>query len=179
MKLHLGCGHNLLEGWVNIDGWRIPPKPGCEFIEHDLTKGIPQPDNSVDLIFTEHFLEHIEREEAVVLLRDCRRALKPGGVMRIVVPDLGYLVQKYVANDLNWGGEGGWQPKDRCTMLNQGMRSWGHRHLYDHDDMVRLLDEAGFKDFPPVPWRVSKTPELHALEVRPQHGDLRFEALKS
>lgn len=176
MKLHLGCGHNLLAGWVNIDGWPIPTNGVASFLLHDLSKGLPSfPERSVDYIFTEHFLEHIEREEAVVLLRDCRRVLKPGGVMRIVVPDLDYLVSKYVRNNLDWGGAGGWQPKNRCIMINQGMRAWGHKFLYDRSELIQVGVEAGLQNWKVVPWRESEHAALQSLEVRPKDGDLRIE----
>lgn len=178
MKLHLGCGHNLLAGWINVDAWPIPGREGFTVVHHDLARGLPYPDGSADFIFTEHFLEHIERDEALVLLRDCRRVLRLGGVMRIVVPDLAHLVQKYVANDLDWGGAGGWQPANRCVMMNQGFRAWGHKHLYDAEELVRILGEAGFREVKSVPWRESVHPALHALEVRPKVGDLRVEATK-
>lgn len=179
MKLHLGSGGNILPGWLNIDSWPQKAPPGT-FLKHDLGVGLPPsvPDASVGFIFTEHFLEHLTREQGVVLLRDCHRKLKPGGVIRIVVPSLEYVVQKYIAKDIYWGGPGGWQPPTPCIMLNQAMRSWGHSFLYDAPELERVLQESGFTAIKQVAWRKSEHPELHALEVRPEFGDLRFEATK-
>ena len=180
MKLHLGCGGNILPGWLNIDGWPQKAPPGT-FLKHDLGVGLPPNilDASVGCIFTEHFLEHLTREQAVVLLKDCYRKIKPGGVMRIVVPSLEFLVQKYLAKDTNWGGPGGWQPASPCIMINQGFRSWGHQFLYDKEELFTVLMEVGFADIRVVEWRKSSHPELNALEVRPEFGDLRVEAQRT
>lgn len=175
MKLHLGCGHNLLPGWRNIDGW---PIQGAE--TWDLTQGLPKdirPD-SVSAIFTEHFMEHIDRDSAVTLLRSCHRALKPGAHMRITVPDLEHLVRKYVAKDLDWGGPGGWQPATPARMMNEGMRAWGHLFLYDWDELVLTIKEAGFSNFTRAEPSKSDRPELDGLDSRRDPGDLRIEIWK-
>jgi ubiquinone/menaquinone biosynthesis C-methylase UbiE len=74
-------------------------------IAHDLTKGIPCPDNSVDAVYHSHFLAHLDRnladpaqDAALIFLKECRRVLKPGGVMRSVVPDLEYFARAYLAH---------------------------------------------------------------------------------
>ncbi len=179
MKIHLGCGHNLLEGWINVDNWPIPPKPGIIFVKHDLATGLGCfKTGAAHFIFTEHFLEHLTREQGLVLLEDCRRVLRPGGVIRVVVPDLAYLISKYLAKDLNWGGAGGWEPQTPCRMVNQSMRAWGHQFIYDHDELVSLFRDAGFKALEFPKWRESLHPELASLECRPKYGDLRFEATR-
>ena len=61
----------------------------------DLRRGIPYPDDSVCAVYHSHVLEHIDRTDAPAFLREALRVLRPGGVQRIVVPDLHGLVQKY------------------------------------------------------------------------------------
>jgi len=83
MNLHIGCGEVYFDGWVNID--KDSEKADKK---HDARKRLPYKDNSVDFIYNEHFIEHITVEEAVKILIDFYRVLKPEGVLRIATPDL-------------------------------------------------------------------------------------------
>ena len=83
IKLHFGCGRRILPGWINIDGWRFP---GVDFIA-DLRQPLPFADGACRLIFTEHVFEHIHPEFRLSVLREFCRILKPGGTLRVVVPD--------------------------------------------------------------------------------------------
>jgi SAM-dependent methyltransferase len=62
----------------------------------DLRNGIPFPDAAFDVVYHSHLLEHIDREAAPVFLRECCRVLSPGGILRIVVPDLEWLARRYL-----------------------------------------------------------------------------------
>lgn len=174
MKLHLGCGKNIIPGWVNVD---LEPGPGGEV--HDLRKPLPQRDNSVDFVFNEHFIEHITREEGVRLLREIHRVLKPGGVLRISTPDLGELLNRY-DNDELFKLPGVWEPKNRCQMVNEGLRLWGHQHVYDTEDLIAALIEAGFPydEINNCYWKESAHPELRDLECRPYLNEVVLEASK-
>ncbi len=92
-KLHLGSGGHLLRGWDNLD---INPQSGA--IHCDLTKQLPYPKDSVQYIFTEHFIEHIDELDGLKLLRNCYRVLVPGGKLRITCPDL----RRYIEAYLDW-----------------------------------------------------------------------------
>ena len=61
----------------------------------DLRKGIPFADGTFDMVYHSHFLEHIDRKAVPSLLKECRRVLKQGGIIRVVVPDLEQAVKKY------------------------------------------------------------------------------------
>lgn len=63
---------------------------------HDLSKGIPFPDASVDVVYHSHMLEHLDREIATQFMVEVRRVLKPGGIHRIVVPDLERCCRQYL-----------------------------------------------------------------------------------
>lgn len=119
--LNVGCGTHMHWGWNNIDfswlgklrkrmafagmlhragllsddRWSRLQKVDPDIIIHDLRKGIPFPDDSFDVVYHSHVLEHIDREYAVSLPRECRRVLKPGGVMRVVVPDMETIARAY------------------------------------------------------------------------------------
>jgi SAM-dependent methyltransferase len=69
--------------------------PGTLLV-HDLRKGIPFPDNSIDAVYHSHFLEHLDRRDAPRFLADVCRVLRPGGIHRIVVPDWEQICREYV-----------------------------------------------------------------------------------
>jgi len=74
IKLDLGCGHQQFDGFIGID----INDNGQQMI-WDIRKGIPFPDNSVDEIFSSHFVEHLTDEESIELFREIYRVLKPKG----------------------------------------------------------------------------------------------------
>jgi predicted SAM-dependent methyltransferase len=172
IKLHIGCGHVILDGWNNID----KDHPDAD-IQLDVTCGLPYPDNSVGYIFAEHFIEHITRPQALIFLRECRRVLVEGGLIRLATPNLDALVDAYLARDTGrWGDL--WQPNSPCQLLNEGFHNWGHKYIYNRSDMYLLLKEAGFEDRNFVGHRKSIFPTLANLEVRPFFNDIIIEAAK-
>jgi SAM-dependent methyltransferase len=90
--LNLGCGNRFHEDWANYD--LIPSAPGVKTI--DLTEPLPFEEDRFDVIYSSHVLEHIPRQRVPVLLREMARILKPGGIVRIVVPDLEGIVREYL-----------------------------------------------------------------------------------
>jgi predicted SAM-dependent methyltransferase len=164
MKLQLGCGPYIKEGFINYD---LNPGPGG--IVHDLTKPLPHPDNSVDLIFSEHFIEHITREQAVGLLKESYRVLKPGGKIRITTPDLRIITKDYLDRKIDrW--KGGWEPATPAQMMNYGLTSWGHQFTYDKEELAMAFREAGFK----APYLAPHG----ELEIRAWFSEITMEAIK-
>lgn len=90
--LNLGCGSSFHPDWVNIDF--IPAS--SKVIAHDLRKPLPVGSNSWDVVYASHVLEHFSRGEARAFLMECYRVLRPGGVLRIVVPDLEMIARLYL-----------------------------------------------------------------------------------
>lgn len=175
MKLHLGSGMDIREGWINIDGYCVDEK----IVNHDLRRGLPAyKENSIEFIFSQHFIEHIKKPEALTLFTDCYKKLKPGGVMRIVVPDLDECIRRYLENDLNFGGAHSYAPKSKCDMLNDAFHEWGHQYMYNRDELIKVLSESGFRDFSFPDWKQSTHKELSDMDTRPR-SDLRVEAVKS
>ncbi|AFY62263.1 glycosyltransferase [Synechococcus sp. PCC 6312] len=90
--LNLGCGYNFHPDWVNVDF----TVTGTGVIAHDLKQGIPFADQSFDLVYHSHVLEHFPKALADNFIKECYRVLRPGGVIRIVVPDLEQITRQYL-----------------------------------------------------------------------------------
>ena len=95
--LHIGCGSNRKPGWINID-----LAPGAD-ICLDLREPLPFPDNSVKMVYGEHFFEHLDLEEGTRFLRECLRVLLPGGRLSLGVPNARFCMEVYVSGAReNW-----------------------------------------------------------------------------
>lgn len=166
-KLHIGCGNTKLDGWVNID---LSERLDTVDIVWDATEGFPFKDESCVLIYNEHFLEHLTVKQASRFLTECYRLLKPGGILRIAMPSLEYVVQKYNSED--WRNQAWltWPQyqfvQTRAEMLNISFRWWGHQWFYDHEELHRRIHEAGFVQVRDVEWGSSNVSELRNLETR-------------
>ena len=171
MKIHLGCGSNYLEGWCNVD----LDSPAAD-MQADLRNPLPYTDATVDLIYNEHFLEHLTLEQGLSFLKECRRVLKPRGVLRISTPDVRWLLSQYIVGRLDEWTDAGWVPETPCRLLNEGMRRWGHEFVYDLPELTMALQVAGFSEINRVGHRTSGNRELVGLECRPWHQELIVEA---
>ena len=173
-RLHLACGNRILQGWANIDVIGLHT-----VIKHDLTRPFPISEGSIEYIFCEHFIEHVTREDAKKILYQCCRVLRPGGVLRITTPDLRYLVDAYLKNDIGRWSTVEWRAGTGCQLVNEGMRSWDHKFLYDQDELTLLLNEVGFNEIINCRWRESTHHCLQTLENRPFNGEVILEATKT
>ena len=140
-KLHLGCGHRYLEGFIHID---MDDLPHIDYPKTDLSNLSMFDDCSVDLIYTCGSFEYYDREEAVEVLKEWKRVLKPGGVLRISVPDFDAVVQVYNRyHDLDGIGilgplYGKWKI--------QGKKYIYHKTVYDEKSLTFLLTSSGYCD---------------------------------
>ena len=162
-RLHVGCGSVQLEGWVNAD---IDPR--AQLIVN-LKRRLPFPANALDRIYSEHVLEHVSAEDGVSFLREAHRTLRPGGVIRVAMPDLDDLIDGY-SNDwkrfdwLHWPGHE--FIRTRAEMLNIAFRWWGHLYLYNREELERRLHEAGFSSITFCEHGESIHEDLRNLETR-------------
>ena len=140
--LNLGCGASLFEGWVNADFFRLrfweAPR---DLWRVDLRHPLPCDAAHWDGVFCEHVLEHLHAGEAIALLREVRRTLKPGGWLRVSVPDLHRYARQYL-------GQGGDEKFARWPLRGAAVRAlaqgWGHRSLWDAELLAAALLHAGF-----------------------------------
>lgn len=92
--LHIGCGDINASGFINIDA---RPQPHVHILTTNLHRLAMIPDNTADLIYMSHVLEHVSHRDMVSTLREMRRMLKTGGVLRISVPDFDHILTIYQA----------------------------------------------------------------------------------
>jgi len=177
LRVNVGCGQTPTEGWRNFDNSlsirlsRIPLLPELllklkllktsqhQFIEFiranaieyaDAAKSLPFPGGSVDVLYSSHMLEHLDRDEAVGFLKEARRVLRSGGILRLAVPDLGKQVRDYIESkdaDAFVTGTHLAQPRPRTLAQRLRILLVGTRHhqwMYDGESLSRLLREQGF-----------------------------------
>jgi predicted SAM-dependent methyltransferase len=169
-KLHLGAGSRQIPGWANLD------ISGRENIIWDLRKPLPLKPGQIRFVYSEHFIEHITRDDALLLLKHAHDALVSDGVLRISTPDLRSIVEHYRRGELMSAAHGNWFPQTPCRMVNEALRLWGHTFVYDEPELRALLAEAGFSAIQRVAHGKSEHPDLRGLETRPDLDDLIFEA---
>ena len=124
----------------------------AQLIRHDCRKPVPFPSGSVDHILCSHFLEHVYPDEAEAILRDFHRALKPGGTVHIIVPDLAEWMAEYrrtgdadafiLDTMLSTKGRGSLRYRLLEALGGFGLQ---HRWMYDHASISRRIEQAGFR----------------------------------
>lgn len=164
-KLHIGCGRHHLEGWINID---IREIKGVDVV-CDITQGLPFEEESVDLIFSEHVFEHFTLEEGQSLLQDWYRVLRPRGGIRIAVPGLEEIIDKYLSGDWRkdpWVKSWGYSNKTGAEYINAAFYKWDHKCIYDSVLLSKSILEAGFTKVCRQQYRKSGIKDLENLERR-------------
>lgn len=144
VRVHLGCGETDLPGFWNVDSraLRHVHYAQCVF-PLDVYA-----DDSVDLIYCSHTLEHLTFVGARQALTEWHRVLRPGGVLRLAVPDFSVLAEVYAAtDDLR---------RIRGALLGgQNYPGNFHRSVYDRRLLGELLTEVGFEKIREWhPWEV-------------------------
>ncbi len=168
-----GCGLCCPEGWLNFDasprlkfenaaisGWwmmatgqRLFPR-SVRF--GDIVRGLPVKAQSCDGVYCSHVLEHLDRTSMVKALGNTFDILKPGGVFRLVVPDLSWRARDFLENQKNGAPDAadkfmrstylGVEAPTTGTLarLRSSFGNSAHRWMYDYGLMAELLDQAGF-----------------------------------
>lgn len=83
MKIDIGCGTRKQEGFVGVDAIAFP---GVDHVCRVGVDPLPFPDESVDEVYSSHFLEHLTQEERIVFFNELYRVMKPGAQARIITP---------------------------------------------------------------------------------------------
>lgn len=194
IKINIGSGLSGIPGWHNLDNSptiplsRIPifnrllktPTWPRDVRRYDVRKGLRFADGSVRYIYSSHAFEHFTDAEALGVAKECFRVLEPKGVLRIVVPDLGLIVQEYLADS---------SPKAAANFLSRLSLNHSihdvihpgsnHSQMFDGKALVHLLREAGFANPQVSSFGKSGIPEIAQLDLEVRRGEsLYVEASK-
>lgn len=135
VRLHVGCGTEAIPGWVNLDNKALP---GVDRVI-DVTAGLPF--DGVSAIYAEHFIEHLSLDQGLAFLRECRRALRDDGVMRLSTPNLDWV---YLTHYRVGQWPGAEESVSDCFVLNRAFHGWGHQFLYNRETLAAVLRASGF-----------------------------------
>ncbi|HYM60544.1 MAG TPA: methyltransferase domain-containing protein [Thermoanaerobaculia bacterium] len=161
-KLHIGSGDEALPGWINLDAL---PYPNVDRVQ-DLTRGLPYSD--VAYIYAEHFIEHLTPDQSLSLLKNCRDALAPDGVLRLSTPNLDWVLETHYRPD-KWDAPG--TAIAECFGLNKAFHGWGHKFLFNRQTLEAFLTAAGFATIELCAYGESRDPELRSLERHERSRD--------
>jgi len=193
--LHFGCGPEAVPTvWEDYDGsWNlwlqhgwlgkviksvIRKYNGHEWPSHvrylDLNRPLPFEDASADAIYASHVLEHLYHEDALRLLQECRRVLKGGGMLRLVLPDLENMVQAYMTSPDPFAAfelnrqllfREVRRPRSLWKRIYAALADFhSHKFMYDARLLAHLLAAAGFRDIIQHDCHVSAIPEIKHVE---------------
>ncbi|MEI6984956.1 MAG: methyltransferase domain-containing protein [Rhodospirillaceae bacterium] len=178
-RLHLGCGQRYIPGFYHIDA---RPWPHVDYVARIERLDFIS-DATVDLIYASHVLEHFSRWECLPVLKEWGRVLRPGGVLRLAVPDFAACAKLYYEHGL----------EDALNGLI-GLISGGQRHPDDFHKMVfdeqllsQLLVQAGFASVRHWDWRLTEHQDVddfsqaylpHLDKTGGTHMSLNLEAIR-
>jgi SAM-dependent methyltransferase len=173
-RLHFGCGRITPAGWINVD---IRPGDGVDLC-CDLVAGLPLDDDSIDYISSQHALQEINVLDQVRALRELRRVLNPGGVLRLVLPDLDRAIDAYRAGRGEYFCAHDWDTIDGNFITHIVWYS-DTRTLFTYPFARELLGKAGFDDVRRVAYRATTSayPEIVELDSR-ERESIYVEAFK-
>jgi predicted SAM-dependent methyltransferase len=170
--VNVACGPHVVPGFLNLD--LLPASP--HVVAWDCRRSLPLKDDGAAGVRVEHFVEHLDpREELPAFLSDVRRALAPGGVLRVIVPD----AERYLAAYMRGGPEPfrelgvsrPW-PADlptRLDFVNHVFHQWHeHRWAYDFETLADRLASAGYSRIERMSFGTSLDPRL--AQDRPHHA---------
>lgn len=101
MKINVGCGWEVREGWINVDNTQKPQRANYPIEFMDATVRWNYEDNTFDAVLSEHMIEHLPEEKGEMFLSEAYRTLKPYGVIRVTCPDRGFLEKLLADKDDN------------------------------------------------------------------------------
>jgi predicted SAM-dependent methyltransferase len=190
IKLNLGCGNQLPDSWINVDyslGAMLAKYPlfsvfnsklkifnlswHSDIFIHDLRKKFPWSNEEVDIIYSSHTLEHLNKHQGLHFLKECHRVLKKDGILRIVVPDLKAFVSAYIEGDI--------LAEDFVEKLgvlyeegqNSTLKSklavfirFPHQCMYDTESLIRIMSNVGFECREKQPFE-SEIPDIKNIEL--------------
>lgn len=169
-KLNLGCGNQVLPDWINVDYalgaklYKLPLFPWLnsqlklfnlewhpDIFLWDLRQKFPWENNSIDVVYSSHTLEHFNKQQGLHFLKECYRILQPGGIMRIIVPDLNPIVQRYLKQEITADNfvdllEVSYDNshENLIKKIIAPLIKFPHKCMYDTNTLLRIMSVVGF-----------------------------------
>jgi len=161
-RLNLGCGPKGVRNWLNIGLFPnfiypyglIIKDESVNYLNYDLSLGIPAKSNYLDSIYSSHFIEHLDLKQGIKFFKEAHRILKKGGIIRTSCPDLEKYATKYVKKDKDFYNNSYikkfcYYPEAKTpgeifiAKAYDGINK--HVWFYDAESLTHLMQEAGFK----------------------------------
>jgi hypothetical protein len=192
-----GCGFSVGEGWLNFDSsptLRIERLPiigrilgrmagnSQRFPDQakygDICKGLPIPDNSIRGVYASHILEHLAYNDFKNALRNTFRILEPGGIFRLIVPDLQERARRYIEGVSKGSPEASAhfmracclglesRPKSVLGRIRQQIGGSTHLWMWDEPLIIEQLKLTGFTDIRRCEFGDSDDPMFGQVEER-------------
>ena len=175
-RLNWGCGPEPPSGWLNADRRR---EPGIDLVG-DIRDGLALPEDSVDYAVAIHGLQDLPYLDVVPALRELRRVLRPGGVLRVALPDLERSIEAWLRGDAGYF----YIPDEETASLGgklvvQAIWYGSTRTPFTWDFFRELATKAGFGNVARCKFRQTDSawPEIVALDNR-ERESLFAEAVK-
>lgn len=171
--IQYGCGLSCPEAWLNFDASPRLRAEKLPVVGHllkfsgktlfpqnvrygDIVRGLPVPAESANAVYCSHVLEHLDRASLEVALKNTIRMLKPGGVFRLIVPDLEWRARKFIelaesgkadANDWFMRATHLGEIQPSVGMRGRIIAAFGnskHKWMWHHASMSKMLKQVGF-----------------------------------
>lgn len=180
-KYNLGCGPKIYQKFLNVGYWhQLEPERiykdlngtnNTFMLNHDLRLGIPAGDNSLDLVYHSHMLEHLSYIEGIKFIQECYRVLRPGALMRVLVPDLELWINAYVSNNnfffeqyRNYGGIEKELYVSKAAVFMGMLHNHEHKCGYDFESLSWVLNHVGFVDIRKTLYALGEVEDLETIE---------------
>ena len=144
MKLNIGCGkRNFGDKWIHIDGANFSHIDSNDILLKSFK------DDSVDLIYSSHFIEYFDRNEIISLLKRWKKVLKKNGILRLAVPDFRVCADLYLK---------GLFPLENFLGPLYGKMKMGdkliyHKTVFDFESLKKILESIGMTHISIYDWR--------------------------
>lgn len=159
-KINIGCGNSYIKDWLNIGIFEeeeisygdIKKINKASVLHFDMTNKLPIKDSNVNCIYASHFIEHLNFEEGVSLLKRCYSMMNDDAIMRLTFPDMELWIKNYYENNVEFFEKyknyflKDKKIKTRGEVFMSQVHGWGHKWNWDFESMKHVLGEIGFNN---------------------------------